>query len=445
MGSTTSLESGASSAEGHHSDRHHRDHHPHHGDAARSNQTTRSHLLSLSKAHNKFALQFYQEAAKDGKKSGNLAYAPLGVSVGLGILYMGSKRVTLQELQETLAVKEVEQSHLLPAFAAMHWDVVRSTVPKGCDFEAAIRLFAPNDCTTLPAYEDLCQNFEISRLKRVDFKNRPDLARKDINQWADDRTRGKIKDVIPPMGIVDRDICILLLSAMYLKMQFLRPFDKKDTENQPFHLILKETLSVPTMHQQNLFQYAHSSKMDCDAIELPCTNTHLKLIILLPRKQEGLKKVEEKLSPNNLDAVLKQMTDETVDVYLPRFHYEAGCLAGEILQKTGLRAIFGQGKADLSGIDGSRDLFLSRVYHYINIEVDEGDPTDNPGPSSLPDGPGPSSAPAGEPSATASGGKPSKVKTFRADHPFLFIVKDDRTGAIVVLGRVVRPSSSPVT
>lgn len=414
-------------------------HHRHHPDAP-SSQTTRSHLLSLSKAQNKFALQFYQEVAKDGKKPGNLAYTPLGISIGLGILYMGSKGVTLKELQQVLSTGEVEEQHLLPAYAAMHWDIVRSTVPKGCDVEAAIRLFVPTECHALPEYEDLCQNYEISRLKRLDFENRPDLARKEINQWADERTRGRIKDVIPPMGIVDRDICILLLSALYLKVQFLYPFDKKDTQDMIFQLVMKETITVSMMHQQGTFKYTHSSKLDCHAIELPFTNKYMKLLILLPKKPEGWRKTEDKLTRPHFEALLEQMTEHTVDVYLPRFHLVMGNLAGELLQKTGLRAIFGQGKADLSGIDGTRDLFLSKVYHYVDVEVDEGDPADNPGPSSAPDSPVTSLPDPDTTESTTSSSKPGKVKTFKADHPFIFIIMDDRTGAIVTVGRVVRPN-----
>ncbi|ELU08819.1 hypothetical protein CAPTEDRAFT_129241 [Capitella teleta] len=397
--------------------------------------------MHLCRAHNKFALQFFQEAARDGKKPGNLAYTPLGISLGLGILYVGSRGVTLQELQQALTTSEVEDVHLLPAFAAIHWDILRSTLPKGCDNEAAVRLFVPEQCCALPVYEDLCQEFEISRFKRVDFENRPDLARKEINQWVDERTRGKIKDVVPPMGIVDRDISILLLSAMYFKVHFLRPFDKNETEDLPFNLMMKETLVVPTMHTQGVFKYCTSSKLECSILQLPMTNKYMKLLILLPKKVEGWRKTEEKLKREHFENALSSLKKHTVDIYLPKFHLQMGNLSGEILQKLGLRAIFGQGKADLSGIDGTRDLFLSKIYHYVDVEVDEGDPADSPGPSSTPDSPVTSLSSDPEDSASTSS-KPGKLKTFRADHPFIYIIMDDRSGAVILTGRVVRPNLS---
>ena len=114
---------------------------PDSGDQPRAARTTRTHLLCLSRAHNKFSIQLYQEFAKDGKRPGNFVISPISVTIGLGMLHLGAKGASLDELHKSLHLQEIQEGQLLPAFAAMHWDLTRSVQPKGCIFEMAIRLF----------------------------------------------------------------------------------------------------------------------------------------------------------------------------------------------------------------------------------------------------------------------------------------------------------------
>ena len=387
---------------------------------SRTNRTTRTHLLLISRAHNKFSIQLYQEYAKDGKRPGNFVFSPLGLNIGLGLLYLGSRGPSKDEIHKTLHLAEVQDIQMLPAFAAMHWDVIRSTLPKGCIFEVAIRLFSVLDRHMTSNYQEICTTYELSRLKSVDFRNRHDLARKEINSWTDERTRGKIKDVIP-MGIVDRDTSVLMLVAIFMRVQWHRQFDPKKSSTMPFYLAMKETPQVKNMNQTNLFKYTHSNKLDCDVLEMPFANNHVKLVAMLPRKPEGLNKMEGKLSRSMLEAVCETMTEETVEVTFPKFRYELGILMGDMLQKMGIKTVFAHGKADLTALDGSRDSYLSRIFHHLYLEFDEG----------LGDGPLPSNDP---PKLDMD-----NKKVFKADHPFFFFIKDDRTGAIMIIGRVVRP------
>ena len=192
----------------------------------------------------------------------------------------------------------------------------------------------------------------------------------------------------------------------------------------PFYLPHKETPEVNMMNQQNTFRCGSLPKMDCDALELPFANGYLKMYILLPRKLEGISKLESKISRSNLESLEDQLQEEIVDVFLPRFKYELGFTIGDKLQKVGCKEIFLPGKANLHGLTlGSHNLALNRFFHHVFVEVDEA-------------GSGHSSQNSVH-TVGSSDEKPDRV--FRCDHPFLFYVRDDRTGALVLLGRVVRP------
>lgn len=298
-----------------------------------------------------------------------------------------------------------------------------------------------------PLYESVCKRYDIARLRNADFRNRPDLARKEINQWTEERTHGRIRDVIP-MGIVDRDTSVLLLCAIYARVQFLRPFDKRKTTACPFYLTA-EAPQVPMMYQRCRLRTSHQPKIDSDVLELPLANGHSKLYVVLPKKPDGVSRVEMKMSRSSFELVLDKLQDDLVDVYLPKFRYELGIICLETLARLGVKNLATAGKADLSGLDGSNNLVLTRFFHHVCFEIDEGVAETTPsgtGPAGGSQSASNSTAgPAGAGAAnnntvtTIDDNVQQVPKVFRVDHPFLFFIYDDRTGAILFIGRVVRP------
>ena len=398
----------------------------------RSTKTTRTHLLCLSRAHNKFSLQLYQEFCKDGKRPGNFVISPISVSIGLGMIHLGARGSTREELHKSLHLHEIQESQLLPAYAALHWDLTKSTLPKGGIFEFAIRLFVQPGHVIAQQYERICSKYEISRVKNIDFRNRPDTARKEINQWAEEKTHGRIKDVLP-MGIIERDTSLLLVCATYAKISFQYPFEKKKTTCLPFYLNL-EAPQVPMMYQRRCFKMAHIPKLDCQLLELPLACAHSKLLIFLPRNSDNLSRLEMKLTRSSLETAMDRLQEELVDVYLPKFRYELGIICWEALIKLGIKNFYVSGKADFSGIDGTNTLYLSRVFHHLSFEMDEGTaPEVNSSIGTC----------SGTNSYSNSIADVQQVpKIFRADHPFLFVLIDERTAAIHFIGRVFRPQIS---
>ena len=384
--------------------------------------TTRTHLLSLCRAHNKFAVALYQEFCKDGKKPNSLLLTPLGIGLGLGMAYIGAMADTQTEMYNAFYLKEVQECHILPAYAAIHWDSLRSAMPKGCHIETAIRLFAQMEYKMTNEYEEILTSYEISRIRHVDFKRRPEVARKEINKWVEDKTHGRLKDVLP-MGYVDRDTKLFLICGLYMKVQWYHSFDPKRTCKMAFHLQGKEIIEVNMMNQQNTFRVGFIQKVDADVLEMPFSNRHMKMFIFLPRKLDGISKIEKNLSRSMVDQLQDHLTEEFVDVFLPKFKFEAGCGVSEFIQKVGVKNAFYENKADFSGIDGSNELFLWRVFHHVMLEIDEA-ANETPAMTSFHD-------------VGVADTKPKKI--FKADHPFVFYIRDERTGAVVLIGRSVRP------
>lgn len=169
-------------------------------------------------------------------------------------------------------------------------------------------------------------------------------------------------------------------------------------------------------------------KLDCDVIELPFSNVHIKMYVFLPRKESGIQKIESKLSRTMIETVEDHLKNEYVDVYIPKFKYEIGFIPKDMLSKVGIKDVFARNKADLSGISGSKDLWLNSVFHYVLAEFDESGNDEMRGVNSTHDV-------AAKP--VSSEMRPQRV--IKCDRPFFFYLRDERTGAVIFIGRVVRP------
>ena len=345
-----------------------------------------------------------------------------------GTCYITSSYICVETrtLSNNILIIYFQGVQILPTYAAIHWDILRSSLPKGCQFEIVVAPFIPLDVHTSADYDDKVVQYELTQPRNVDFLHRFDRARIHICEWVEQKTHSKIKSVIP-MGVVDRDTNIFLLVAAFIKVQWQYPFQPSSTNKMPFFLPMKETPNVYMMYQQGVFRWAYHSKLDCDILELPFSKSHNKMLVFLPKKQDGISKVDLKLTRAFLESICESMTEETVDVYLPKFRYELGHTTGDKLQALGMKDLMTSGKAQLPGFEGRLGVHLSRCFHHINFEFDEGVSVDK------------GSANAASSSRRDTEGDPKNIKTFKCDHPFLVVIKDDRTGAIWLIGRIVRP------
>ncbi len=219
------------------------------------------------------------------------------------------------------------------------------------------------------------------------------------------------------------DTALVLTNAIYFKGEWKTKFRWWKTRRKDFYVSAKDKVKVRLMHLKANFKYYTDKKLQ--VLELPYKSDELSMLVLLPREIEGIKEVEGTLTTENINALISKMHQCKVDVYFPKFIMTWVTVLNNTLTEMGMLDAFVPGKADFSGINGVGGIWISNVFHKAWIEVNEK---------------GTEAA-----AATAVGmtrGSAGSSAVFRADHPFIFIIKDNRSGSILFMGRVMNPADN---
>jgi len=375
-------------------------------------------VTALVGGNTAFALDLYQ-ALKD--KNGNLFYSPYSISLALVMTYAGARGETAQQMADTLHFM-LPEDRLHPAFNSLDLELgQRGQGAKGKD-EGGFRLNIVNaiwgqrDYHFLATFLDLLAENYGSGLRILDFVNEPEESRITINEWVSNQTEGRIKDLIPPT-LIDSRTRLVLTNAIYFNVAWQYAFDENATKQGPFHLLDGGEVSVPMMKQQEFLAYTEGDGYQ--AVELPYDGRQLSMVILLPQAgQFGT--FEESLDAQRVDDILKNLESSQVTLTMPRFEFESSFSLNDSLAAMGMTDAF-SGNADFSGMTGSRDLFISDVVHKAFVSVDESGTE--------------AAAATGVVMPTAT--PPVKVTVNR---PFVFLIRDIPTNAILFVGRIVNPS-----
>jgi len=249
-----------------------------------------------------------------------------------------------------------------------------------------------------------------------------------INKWVAEKTNDKIKEIVSE-GDIDSLTRLILVNAIYFKGDWLTKFDINGTRDDDFHISANESVKVKMMNMKSKFFYGVSSELNAQAIELPYAGESLSMVILLPDRATTLSQLEEKLTSDDLAFVKEKfsMSLQEVSLFLPRFSLDEQLGLDKVLKDMGMRDLFSGGAADLSGIDGSKELYVSRVLHHAVVEVNE-------------EGTEAAAATAVVFMLRSLGGP--KENIFRANRPFLFFIQDKATKSILFLGRLVKPPAA---
>ncbi len=256
----------------------------------------------------------------------------------------------------------------------------------------------------------------------VDFINdaEREKTRRTINTWVEDKTNKKIQELIKP-GILNTQTRLMLTNAVYFKGDWAVQFDSKNTKDAPFTIAPEKKIDVPMMHLKDSFNYADFGVLQI--LEMPYKGNDLSMVVLLPRKAEDLAELEERITFGTLEQWLKRLNKQEVLVYLPKFKITGEFRLAEMLKKVGMVDAFAPNLADFSGMNGKKDLFISAVVHKAFVEVNE----------------------KGTEAAAATGiaigvtSIPTPPPVFRADHPFVFFIRDIKTNTILFIGRLANP------
>ena len=379
--------------------------------------------------NNKFALELYNKLAG---QQGNLFLSPYSISTALAMVYAGAKGQTEEQMAKALEFpisadsnNNELKSHSIAHFHYTFGEIIKqlnaSGEKGGYELTVANALWGQKDYKFLPDFLTLVKTNYDGNLEQVDFKTQTEEARKTINSWVENKTKDKIKELIKP-GTLDSMTRLILTNAIYFKGKWESQFKPEQTQDAPFTLLGGQNVNAPMMHQTGKFGYMETDILQ--ALEMPYVNNDLSMVVLLPKKADGVKDLEKELVSDNLTGWLARIHKREVQVFFPRFKMTSEFELAKVLGAMGMPDAF-SGKADFSGMTGNRDLFISAVIHKAYVEVNE----------------------EGTEAAAATGvtmkltSIPTPSPVFRADHPFIFLIRDNQTGSILFLGRVANPAS----
>ncbi|KAJ7420472.1 Leukocyte elastase inhibitor [Willisornis vidua] len=378
-------------------------------------------MENLPDANSRFALDLFRRF-NEANPTGNVFFSPVSVSAAMAMVVLGAKGNTEAQVLKTLHFDKVEDIH--SRFQTLTMDINRSNAPYL--LRLASRLFGEKSYSFLPDFLTNTRKLYGADLATVDFLQAYNEARKEINQWVEEKTEGKIPDLLSE-GSVDSSTRLVLVNAIYFKGDWAEKFEEVDTTEMPFRSSKNERKTVKMMYQKKKFNFGYIPEEKIRVLELPYKGRELSMIILLPDDIEddstGLQKLEKQLTLEKLQewTCPDRLYATDVNVRLPKFKLEESYDLKPHLAAMGLLDVFDSGKADLSGMSGARDLFLSQVVHKAFVEVNE----------------------EGTEAAAATAGIAMLCmvieEDFNADHPFLFFIRHNPTQTILFLGRYASP------
>lgn len=378
---------------------------------------------------------------KSGPAEANALLSPYSIQSALAMTFAGAEGDTRSEMARTLhypgddaglhrsfaalrrALEGAERAAALRAGHVIRWGNTNDPLT----VTVANRLFGQSGYAFREPFLALVKRDYAAPLETLDFKKDPLKATKQINEWVEDQTRRRIRNLIPP-GELDALTRLVLVNAIYLKAPWANEFSEAATKPQPFYVGGRAAVSVPTMMRRGRLCY---SKQDgFSAIAVPYLGGQIHFLILLPDKVNGIKELESKVTANLLPEYANVATEEIV-LYLPKFRLEPTVLRlSAALKDLGMRRAFDHppGSANFDGIalrQAHEYLCIAEAFHKTFLNLDE------------------KGTEAAAATAVVMVGrgmiKTSKPIEVRVDRPFLFAIQHQASGACLFLGRVTDP------
>jgi serpin B len=375
-------------------------------------------LATLAVDDDHFAWDLYQ-AVRVGSTD-NLVFSPASISIALAMTFGGARGTTATQMASTLHFS-LPPERLHPTFDAL--DLALEAPPAASADAGAFRLTLANALWGqsgfgfLPDYLDLLATSYGAGMHTVDFEGATEAARQTINQWVSDETSAKIPELFAP-GVIDAGTVFVLTNAVYFKADWSAPF-RPDSPNGTFQ--------APTGPVQVPMMSLHGtvtgwSGTGYKAASLPYKGGTTSMVLVVP-DAGTFDAFEAALTFDQLGAILQPTTTTAYTFSMPRFKIETALPLAAVLGGLGMPDAFAPDKADFSGIDGAHDIFLKAVIHKAIIAVDEQ---------------GTEAAAATGVVGETTGG--AFADPLIVDRPFIYAIRDDATGSILFLGRVLDPS-----
>jgi serpin B len=385
--------------------------------AAGAAEEKTSYQDAVVKANNAFTFSLY---AKLRSEKGNLFFSPYSISDALAMTAVGARGDTLTQMNDTLHLPQ-DSAKTNAGFRELIKAVNGDAKERKFQLSTANALWGQKGYNFLPSFEKAAVDDYHAALKEVDFAKETEKSRLAINQWVEEQTKEKIKDLIP-QGAVDGSTRLVLTNAIYFKTSWADAFNEKATKNENFLLPGdKKIADVPFMHKTENLSYVEGD--DFQAVEIPYEQYQLSMVVVLPKKADGLDGLEKDLTADNLAKWRQAQKLHEVQLALPKFKFTASFKLKPVLMDMGMKLAFTE-RADFSGISKSEGLMIADVLHKAFVDVHEK---------------GTEAAAATAVIVKLSAPEKHPEAKFRADHPFVFLIRENKTGAILFMGRVTDP------
>jgi serpin B len=378
-------------------------------------------MKSFGAANNEFAVGLYRELRSC---EGNLFLSPFSIRTALALAFAGARGRTAHQMAEVLRFPE-GQPDLHRELRAFEDTLASYRDGDNIDIDVANALWRQKGFQLLKGFLEAMDAESRAALFEADFAGAPKKACRAMNRWASDKTRGKIPCIVSPESFhaLTR---LVLANAIFFSGKWASPFDEHGTSSRLFHAEfgdsrLKQEVTVPMMKQEAIFGYAEFE--DFQALEMPYVGNSLSMVIFLPSTTAGWIDFEKRISAQDLLLWIQALRPQSVAVSVPRFQFASSFELVEALEKMGMGDAFNWTQADFSGMTVEKPFGISRVIHKAIVEVDE------------------------------TGTRAAAVTViemcigvmltpvFTADHPFVFVIRDVSSGAILFMGRVLNPAA----
>jgi len=369
---------------------------------------------------NAFAVDLYAQLRA---QPGNLFFSPESISTAFAMAYAGAQGQTATEMAKVFHFT-LPADKLHPAMATLLKQM--NAQHSAYELHVADALWAQEGKTFLPGYLNLVQTDYGAGFHPVDFKASPDNVRAAINAWVEQQTNNKITDLIGP-GAINATTRLVLTNAVYFKSAWLSPFEAGATQSEEFHLSDAQQMSAPLMHRTGSYNYFDGGTFQ--VLEMPYAAGKLSMIVFLPKTIDGLPALEHSFTATAANEWVRKLQPAAkVVLMLPRFKMTQQFELSGTLSTMGMPQAFGN-SANFAGMTGKPDFSISAAIHKAYIDVDE-------------NGTEAAAATGIVMYATAMRNEPPPPPpiVFRADHPFLFLIRDNSSGAILFMGRVADPT-----
>ena len=360
-------------------------------------------------ANNRFSLDMYFEMIKENND--NVFFSPVSMSSTFAMLYEGSNGNTASEIEQVFGF-EPDDSKRRDGFAALQQSL--NPKDKQYDLEFANALWVADNFELFTEYLDVAIAYYDSKVESLDFssKNAVDI----INTWTNEKTGGKIEKIFDNLS---SGMKLVITNAIYFKGTWVNQFEPEKTKDQKFWITEDKFVYATTMNLSRTdLKYTRDENLQ--VLELPYDGTGVSMLVLLPERLDGLKLLEESLTVEKVSEWRDQLESVKIAVSLPKFTMETSYDLKRPLINLGVVDVFDGKASDFSGMSDSKGLFVAKAIHKAFVDVNE----------------------EGTEAAASTGvAMLQSGLSFRADHPFMFMIQDNITGQILFIGRVMDPTA----